>query len=423
MNIYKDNPIIISNIELFDGTIAVVKDTEKYKALKSEDYNFFFNKSDGFFCRWGKGNGTRKEKITKQEAELYLIWCGIWQEKFDIKVFMSDLETDGKPEVGLPEIADIEISTSCHGVSVDGEKSTPCAFCYKSNRPTKNGEGNMSLETFKKVFEKITKFPTIGQIAFGITDIDANPDMWKIFEYTRSQSVIPNVTINGDRMTSEFFDKIANTMGATAISYYDKNLTYNAVKELTDRGMKQVNIHYMLSLERYGDAIQLIKDYKTDSRLEKLNAIVFLSLKPKNRGNTHVRLSDEKFKELVNFALDTNTPIGFDSCSQPKFIRSIKDRPDADRMEKYTESCESSIYSMYINSGEIDENGISDPMFYPCSFSEKIEKSPGNWNNGISILRTDEFLKDIWFSSKVRAFRDITVNNKKKCLACPIYDI
>ena len=43
----------ISTIELFDGTIATIKDTEKYKVLKSKDYNFFFNKKDGFFVRWG----------------------------------------------------------------------------------------------------------------------------------------------------------------------------------------------------------------------------------------------------------------------------------------------------------------------------------------------------------------------------------
>jgi len=42
----------IHTLELFDGTIATIKDTSKYKALKSEGYNFFFNKENGF-CKMG----------------------------------------------------------------------------------------------------------------------------------------------------------------------------------------------------------------------------------------------------------------------------------------------------------------------------------------------------------------------------------
>jgi len=413
----------ISTITLFDGSIATIKDTDTYKALRSTDYNFFFDKRDGFFVRFGKKENydVLPTKITKQEMELFVMWSNIWKEKFNIKEFVADLGTDGKLELGLPEIADIEISTSCHGVKGIG----PCSFCYKANLPTKNGEGNMTLDTFKKVLSKITKIPTIGQIAFGITDIDANPDMWDIFEYTRLQGVIPNVTINGDRMTSELFDKLSNTMGAVAVSYYDKNLTYNAISELTNRGMKQVNIHFMVAHQTYGTAIQLIKDLKTDSRLEKLNAIVFLSLKSKGRAvkNTYTRLSDEKFKELVEFAFENNAPIGFDSCGCTKFLKSIKGRKDEMELTKYSESCESSIYSLYINSGEKNEKGESDPKFYPCSFSEKVESAPGDWSNGISILDSEDFFNNIWFSEKVRQFSKTTIENKKNCIACSMYNI
>ena len=402
----------ITYIKLFDGSIATIKDTKNYKALRSSEYNFFFDKNNGFFIRWGKGDYTKKPELSKDKVDLYLLWCNIWQEKFNVKEFILDLDTDGNLSLGLPEIADIEISTSCHGVSGIG----PCRFCYKSNLPT--GEGNMTLDTFKKLFSKLPA--TIGQIAFGITDIDANPDMWDIFEYTKSNGVVPNVTINGDRMTSHLFDKLSSTMGAVAVSLYDKDLTYNAVKELTSRGMKQVNIHFMIAEQTFDNAIQLIKDYKTDKRLKKLNAIVFLSLKPKGRAvqSAYTRLSDEKFKELIDFAFENNAPIGFDSCSQPKFIKSIKDREDAKKLEKYAESCESSIYSLYINSGE---NG--DPKFYPCSFSEKVKDDNIDWENGISVLEYDDFIKDIWFSDRVRQFANITIDNKSKGIACPMYNI
>lgn len=413
----------ISEIELFNGNIAIIKDTENYKALKSEDYNFFFNKKDGFFVRWGKGQPTNKTSVTKQETDLYVLWCNIWKEKFEIKQFIGDLETDANINNGLPELADIEVSTSCHGVSISGKKAVPCSFCYKSNHPRKNGDGNMSLETFKKVFEKITQIPTIGQIAFGITDIDANPDIWDIFEYTKNNGIVPNVTINGDRMISEYFDNIVKYCGACSVSFYDKDLTYNAIKELTDRGMDQVNIHYMIASETFDNAIKLIDDYKIDPRLNNLNAIVFLSLKPKGKNNNYTRLSDIKFKELVNYALENECPIGFDSCSQPKFIKSVQERSNFKELEMCAESCESSCYSFYINSGEIGENGISDPKFYPCSFSEKVKDAPGNWEEGISIINTDNFIKEVWFNNKVRCFHDVTVDNKNKCIACPMYNI
>ena len=179
----------ISELTLIDGSIAIIKDTEKYKALKSEDYNFFFNKSDGFFVRWGLGKPVGLDrKVTKQEMDLYVLWCNIWKERFDLRAFIGDLETDGSETKGILEICDIEISSiPCKHI---------CKFCYKNN--TGKGE-NMSLETYKKILSKLEK--TVSQVAFGITDVDANPEMWDIFEYTRSKGIIPNVTINCKNIT------------------------------------------------------------------------------------------------------------------------------------------------------------------------------------------------------------------------------
>lgn len=404
MNI-KTNKII-----MIDGSIGTIKYNNKYKLFKSDDYNFFFNKKDGFFVRWGQRIGNEVVKdISGASLMVYKIWCEFFG-RVNLKEFLFDLETDGNIYNFLPEIADIELSTSCHGVKGIGL----CRFCYKSNRPQINGEGNMSLDTFKKIFKKLIF--TVGQIAFGITDIDANPDMWKIFDYCRNNGVIPNVTINGDRMTPDLFDRLSSTMGAVATSYYDKNLTYNAIKELSDRGMKQSNIHYMLSSDTYDGAIQLMKDTKTDSRLKGLNALVFLSLKKKGRSidNAYSRLSDEKFKNIVDYALDNNVPIGFDSCTQPKFIKAIQSRPNAKDIEKYTESCESTLNSLYINSLG---------LFFPCSFSENVKDAPGDWSEGINILEIDDFMKDVWAVEKTRKFANVTINNKTCGIACPMYQI
>ena len=36
-------------LELINGEIALINDNNEYKALKSTDYNFLFNKKTGFF--------------------------------------------------------------------------------------------------------------------------------------------------------------------------------------------------------------------------------------------------------------------------------------------------------------------------------------------------------------------------------------
>ncbi len=348
----------------------ILIDGKNQKVLKSDTYNFVFNKDSGFFARWGK---------TKEEDPAY-------------------------SPVG-PEIADIEISTICKGVKGVGI----CKFCYKSNTP--HGE-NMSLDTFKKLFAKLPKHIT--QIAFGIGDIDSNPDMWAIFDYAKENGVIPNVTVNGEGITDEIADRLASTCGAVAVSLYDKDKTYNTIKKLTDRGMKQVNIHFMISNETFDKAKDLLNDRLTDERISKLNAIVFLSLKPKGRAvkNFYTALSQDKFKELVDFALNSKIGIGFDSCSAPKFLNSVTDNENYKLYETLSEPCEATLFSSYFN---------VEGKFFPCSF---IEGTPG-WENGIDIISDEksEFIKDLWYNDKTKQFRDATLKCRECKQACSVYNI
>lgn len=356
----------VTKIQMFDNSIGIIIDTDKYKYLYHPKYKFSFRKSDGLFIRYGE-----------------------------------TLNDDGDLNLGLPEICDIELSTICNGVN------GPCKFCYKSN----NNKGkNMSFETFKKVFHNLP--PSITQIAFGIGDIDGNPDMWKIFEYTRNNGIIPNVTINGSRMTSEFYDKLVSTCGAVAVSLYDKDTTYNAVYELTSRGMKQVNIHFMLSNETYDKAFELLNDRLTDMRLTKLNAIVFLSLKLKGRAIGHyTQLEQDKFEKLIDYVLEKNISVGFDSCSASKFIKSIQNKKNSKTLEQYVEPCESGIYSCYIS---------CEGKYYPCSFCEGID----GWENGIDVTISGlNFLKDIWYNKKVKDFSNNVIKCRKNYKSCPIYEI
>ena len=82
------------------------------KCIKSPNYNYIFNPETGLFVRWGA-------------------------------------TYEDNPEFAPigPEIADIEITTSCSGPA-----GKVCSFCYKANTP--NGK-NMSFDTFKQVFAKM----------------------------------------------------------------------------------------------------------------------------------------------------------------------------------------------------------------------------------------------------------------------------
>ncbi len=338
------------------------------KICRSEDYNYMFSLKKGTFARWGK---------TKDDD--------------------PDFSPFG------PEIADIEITTTCHGVN-----GKLCPFCYKANTP--NGGEYMTLETFKEVFHALP--PTITQIAFGVdSQCTTNPDIWDIMKYAREHGVIPNVTVA--QITGQTADKLAEYCGAVAVSRYEKeDPCYDSVQKLTERGMQQVNIHAMISRETLKYVHQTIRDRETDPRLKDMYAIVFLSLKQKGRGIFHKPLAQEDFNELVLHARKAEVPFGFDSCSAPKFLQSIREDEKYAEMAMCTEPCESSLFSVYVNvKGE----------FYPCSFCEGY----GNWIDGLSMLGGKSFMKDIWYHPKTVEFRKKLLANTDdigtRC--CHMFDV
>ena len=266
----------------------------------------------------------------------------------------------------------------------------------------------MTFETFKTIFHKFPR--TLTQIAFGAdATLTSNPDIWKIMDYCTNndyQSVIPNITVAN--ISDDVADKLAEYCGAVAVSRYDDpDVCYDSVKRLTDRGMDQVNIHMMVSMETYNTALQTIYDAKDDPRLKDMNAIVFLSLKRKGRGTKYTPLSQEMFNNLVMTAMTNDIKFGFDSCSAHKFLTSVSKLPTYKYLEKMTEPCESTLFSSYI-----DVKGD----FYPCSFCEKVD----GWEEGLSVVDCEDFLEDIWNHEKTEKFRNNLLRNDRNC---PIYDL
>ena len=135
-----------------------VDENEKVKVTRAKGYNAVFRKADGYHARWGA---------------------------------TPDEDPGMAP---CPEILDMEIATACDGIpGIDQKVASPCVFCYKSNK--RQGE-DMSFETFQCIFQVLPK--TITQVAFGIGSLrPLDHDMWKIFDYTRANGVVPNITING----------------------------------------------------------------------------------------------------------------------------------------------------------------------------------------------------------------------------------
>lgn len=284
--------------------------------------------------------------------------------------------------------------------------------CYKSN--TSVGH-NMPVETFKRIFNKLPH--TVGQIAFGIGDLDGHPDLWEILWYCRENdynpNVAPNITINGARLTDRDAGLLAELCGALAVSNYGPDICYPAVEKITGQGMKQVNIHQILSEESFDTCMQLMKDSKTDPRLEKLGAIVFLLLKPKGSRNKMTPLRDlEKWKQLSQYAFDNGVSIGFDSCSSPWFLDSIASHPNFETIAMSVEPCESACFSAYIN---------VDGFFVPCSFCEGTLK---DWGTGLDVANCNDFITDIWYHERTKLFRQALIEKKKGGdFHCPVFNI
>lgn len=349
------------------GKNYLLMDSKKAKVVLGEDYNYIFDKINGEFKRWGK-----------------------------------TLEDDPTFSPVGPEILDLEIS-------VNGCPNG-CRFCYKNN----NNEPatNMSLDTFKKIIDSFPK--TLTQIAFGITGVQTNPDFIRMMEYCRKIGVVPNFTLSGIDLTDEISEKVSKLVGALAVSAYqsDKNICYNTVKKFTDLGIKQTNIHLLVSQESIDFVYEVLNDRLNDLRLANMGSIVFLGVKPKGRAKNHYTpLPTTEYKKLIEYCFSKDLSIGFDSCSAPKFEKAVKSMDLNENKKRELiiccESCESSLISSYINCrGE----------YWHCSFSENEDGQ-----EMVNCLDYSNFL-DVWYSNEVKMFREKSIKSMKDgCRYCHVF--
>jgi len=349
---------------------AMVFDNDKYKAVKSPSYNYIFIKSNGKFARWGETQGD---------------------------------DPDTSP-FG-PEILDIEIATGYCSAAMNG-----CPWCYKSNT-WKQGE-LMSLDTFKHVIDVLNQ-GVLTQVAFGLTDVDANPDFPDMLRYCRNVGIVPNYTTSGHGLNVDLFNVTADLCGAVAVSVYDHNrrLAISTIKAFIELGMDQVNAHLL-----YWDGNSMfIKNVMSQlASIDGLNAAVLLALKPIGQGQKYQTATYSQTKELIEHAISVGLLYGFDSCTAPKFIKWVLEGSDYSKSKKsylimLSESCESSRMSSYVNvKGE----------FYPCSFVENVGLEPINMLDCTSI-------EDFWFHKQTISFRKklIATKDSYNCFHCPAFQL
>lgn len=184
---------------------------------------------------------------------------------------------------------------------------------------------------------------------------------------------------------------------------YIKEIGYNSIKKLTDRGMKQVNMHIMICKETYDQVMETLNDIKTDERLSKLNAIVFLSLKQKGRANKgFTPLTQEEFSTIINKATELGISWGCDSCGANKVLKTYEGKEEYKKILNYVEPCESMCYSYFVNC-----SGIG----FPCSFAEGTD----DWKEGIPVYKCDDFVKNIWNHPRSVEFRNRIISCNRNC--------
>ena len=367
--------IINTDIHLFDFS----------RFITTPNYKYTFSLKSGKFIRWSKR--------------------------------LSDDDTEVKYSPLGPEIADIEISTICHGPN-----NKPCSWCYKSNI----AQGRyMTLETYRKVLDTLNQNNTVTQVALGIGDIDSNPELEDIFEYTRSLNIVPNITINGFRMTDYYYDLLSKYCGAVSVSRYDDMVMTKTIKDLfiynkfksKYRTIQGINIHMILCNDTFERCMDFIKNVYVQNKLRSyVNAIIFLTMKPVGcRNNFKSNITEEQHKELIEYCLNNDIPIGFDSCGCYNFLKSIQNHENFSLFNRLAEPCESSLFSIYVN---------VDGYAYPCSFYEQTIEDKESYPY---LLSDDtDLMMDIWFSEKFNKFRKTllsTPNNEFNCRRCPLFNI
>lgn len=298
---------------------------------------------------------------------------------------------NGNPD---PFILEMPSMIDC---GIMGHCRNKCAICYQGHF----SEPNMKLNDFKRLIDQVKDHTN--QIALGGRgDPNQHENFKEIIEYARNNDVVPNYTTSGIGLTKEQVE-ISKLCGAVAVSDYDMEFTYRALKMFMDAKVK-TNIHTIFSSFSSFYCSQILRGIdvwngKVD--LNRLNAIIFLLFKACGNGAFHPEFIPEREAlELFSKHLGTTKTkfkIGFDSC----MVNLITKYHQFSEQEKMgLDFCESSRMSVYISPSM---------KLVPCSFAD-------HGVFGVDLNKVS--IHNAWNkSSEFQVFRSFL---EKEPMKCPI---
>lgn len=286
-------------------------------------------------------------------------------------------------------------------IGIMGNCKNNCSFCYQGSID----KDNMSLDDYKDIINQSKDYVT--QVALGGKgDPNLHPNFEEIIDYTINNNIVPNYTTSGINLTFNQVE-ISKKCGAVAVSDYDKYFTYNALNSLISNEIK-TNIHFLFSKDRFERALQVINGIDIWHKrfdIKKLNAVIFLLLKPKgNASNLNNLVPDDKEIEIfINYIRKNSKKlpfkIGMDSC----LVNRIKNLTSLTEDEELLlDTCEASRFSAYIT---------QDKKLLPCSFADKSLAIPITKENNI---------KNIFSNSEL--FKSCRNKLREKSTICPFLD-
>jgi len=400
-------------------------DNDRFKIIHSKDFNYFFNKETGESEKWGRTKNNEDDPIHSDlgPIDVDLELCKDVNNN-DLDKYKGEILLEGKQCLGK-----CPWCYKCNGVykythvmTFIKYKEALLKLCnthvrienqlyYCFDEISYKGKKIRAIDYPELDFEHdICNCTPLTQVALVNTNLTTNVELLRICEFTRQMGVVPDITCHAkDDLSDEFLMRLCSLCGNVAVSIYDKEKTYNLIQRLHYCGARQSDIDLFLSDETFQTAINTCKDFLTDGRLKYLNSIIFLLLKQQGRGKNFHKITDEHYKELLDFAINNHIIFSTDPCQYNR-IRNYYLKYKNNEIKEFDvnfEKCDANRFSCYINT-------LGD--YYPCPFMEGQSK----WIDPPNIFKCHNFINECWNGQKSDMFNiEMLTNN----FECPTYDL
>lgn len=310
---------------------------------------------------------------------------------FSIRSGILDKNGEGTEEnpfmSSYPLLLDVGTMGTCN-TGLNGKCNVKC---YQSGNVKQ--EPNMSLNDFREIICQAEKGGTFSVALGGRGDPNKHEDFERLLRYARRSNIVPNYTTSGYELTDREVEITGKHVGAVALSEHFAQYTRDAIESFIAEGVK-TNLHYVLSNDTIGNAIEMLKNDGFDRGL---NAVIFLLYKPVGLQKTLSSIltpDDPMVKEFFQL-IDKESydfKIGLDPCSTPGVFNFTKNI-NRDSID----GCEAGLFSAFVT---------PDMFLLPCSFEQ---------DRKYAVNLREFTIQEAWDSPE---FEDFRSKLKKQCPKC-----